>query len=131
MKEVVRALIYKVIDEFWVCYEGNFDWISRMVMSRIKEEFQCRIFVCFVCAYNPNKYSKTKQEWLSEHYEIIYTDEMADGPPQFAIKRRNKYIADNVDYIICYIEHNSGGAYKAVKQARKNGKKIINITKII
>ena len=131
VEEIVRALIAKGVDEFWVCYEGNFDWISRMVMSKIKAEFKSEIYVCFVCAYNPDKYSKTRRDWLCERYEIIYPPEVADGPQKFAIERRNKYIVDNVGYLICYVKYKTGGAYRALIYAKKCDKKIINIADLL
>lgn len=101
------------------------------VMSRIKQEFKHCIYVCYISAYNPNKFSKTRLEWLEERYELDYPNETTKGHPKFAIERRNKYIADNADYIICYIKDKSGGAYKAVKRAEKTGKIIINIADMI
>lgn len=131
LEQAVRNLIAHGVDEFWVCNEGNFDWISRMVMQRIKENFGSIVHVCYVSAYNPDKYTKIRQDWLEERYdEIIYTNEIANGPQKFAIKRRNNYIADNTDYIICYITQNYGGAYEAVQRAKKNHKQIINIAEI-
>jgi len=58
-------------------------------------------------------------------------EEVAKAPPQVAILRRNEYIAKNTDYIVCYINHKSGGAYKAVEIARKYDKKIINLAEYI
>ena len=129
LEQAVRGLIALGVDEFWVCNEGNFDWASRMVMHRLKDEFKYSINVCFVSAYNPDKFSDIRLKGLQEKYEIIYTDEIAAGPQKFAITRRNNHIADNADYIICYITTNSGGAYKAVNRAQKYGKRIINIAK--
>lgn len=133
MEDLVRGLIAKGVDEFWVCYEGNFDWISRMVISRIKKEVDLfmNLHVCYVSAYNPNRYSKARQNWIWENYELIYTDEIANGPQKFAIERRNKYITGHADYIICYIKNEKGGAYKAVKRARKNGAVIFNVADMI
>ncbi|MBR2299478.1 MAG: hypothetical protein IJ870_02765 [Alphaproteobacteria bacterium] len=59
-----------------------------------------------------------------------YPAEIADKPPKFAILERNKYIADRADVIICFIKEKTGGAYRAVKRAQKNGKKIINLADI-
>ena len=131
VEETARSLIAQGVNEFWICNEGNFDWISRMVVSRLKEEFKNYIYVCYISAYNPSKFSKPRREWLEERYELDYPYEAANGYPKFAIERRNKYIADNADYIICFILEKSGGAYKAVKRAEKNGKTIINIAEMI
>lgn len=40
---------------------------------------------------------------------------------------RNREMAERADLIICYIEHQSGGAYQAVQYAEKLGKTVINL----
>ncbi|MBO7097091.1 MAG: hypothetical protein J6W11_00435 [Alphaproteobacteria bacterium] len=127
LEGVMYALVNEGVNEFWVCDQGNFDWLSRMVASRIQKQFKNQIYICYICAYPPSKFSKLKLKSLEERYEIDYPDEAANGSPKFAIERRNKYIADKADYIVCYINRRLGGAYKAVQQAIKNGKVVINI----
>lgn len=36
-------------------------------------------------------------------------------------------MVDRADLIICYVENKSGGAYKAMRYAEKQGKRIINL----
>ena len=36
-------------------------------------------------------------------------------------------MAEQSDLILCYIERESGGAYKAVQYAKKLGKEIVNL----
>lgn len=40
-------------------------------------------------------------------------------------------MADRADLVICYIEHNEGGAYKTVKYASEQNKPIINLADCI
>ncbi len=127
VKQEVIKLIEQGYDKFWVCNEGSFDWICRMVIRDIKENLCCFIDSYYISAYNPIKFSDTKYEYLIEHHEIEYPIEVANTHPKYAIIRRNQYIADNTDAIICYIKHEHGGAYKAVKRAIKNNKTIINL----
>lgn len=126
LEQTVRNLINLGFDEFWCCEQGTFDWLTRMVMQSLKKEYPF-IVLCYVCPYNPDKYSKLRQKSLADRYEVIYPDVVASVPPQVAIVRRNRYIADNADVIVCYIRHNSGGAYKAVKAAERRGIEIINL----
>ena len=126
LEDVVRDLIVCGYDEFWCCEQGNFDWISRLVLRRLKQTYP-NICLCMVCAYNPDKYSRLRQDFLLENYEVIYPEEAAKGTLRFAIARRNKFIAENADVVVCYITHHSGGAYQAVKIAEKCGKQIINL----
>lgn len=128
LKQTIKELIYKGYNEFWCCDQGNFDWIVRKVLLEIKKENRL-IYVCYVSAYNPDKFAKMRLQWLEEHFEIIYPNEAADGPQRFAIKRRNKYIIENADIFVCYVEYETGGAYTALKFAQKLDKKIINLAK--
>ena len=128
LKEVIMDLIAQGVDEFWLCEQGTFDCLVRLVLKELKKEFK-GISLCLLPAYYP---TDAKMDWISEQdYDLIYPDEVANAPSQVAILRRNDYIAENADYIVCYITHNSGGAYKAVEKAKKHNKKIINLSEYI
>ncbi len=123
LEQTVRQLIAEGYDEFWCCEQGTFDWMARSLMLKLKKEFNY-ITICYICAY---RCSESKLKWLAEHFDIIYPDEVAKCPPKSAILRRNRYIVENVDAVICYITYNSGGAYQAMQFAIRKGKIIINM----
>ena len=128
LEEAIRNLITQDVNEFWLCEQGSFDYLSRLILKELKKEFDW-INLCILPAYYPNN---AKMDWIDGNdYELLYPDEVAKSPPQVAILRRNEYIVKNADYIICYINRKSGGAYKAVEKARKYGKKIINLAEYI
>jgi len=126
LEETAGNLIHCGFNEFWCCEQGTFDWMSRMVMVRLKKKYP-HIFLNYICPYNPDNYSQIRRESLLEYYEIIYPHQLTNVPPQFAIPKRNRYIAENADVIICYITHEHGGAYKAVEIAKHRGISIINL----
>ena len=83
----------------------------------------------FFPAYPP---SYGKLDWIDEqNYELMFPDKMLKVPPKAAIVRRNEYVIQHADYIICYVNHISGGAYQAMQKALKYGKKIINLAEYI
>ena len=123
LESVVCNLIESGINEFWCCEQGTFDWLSQIVMLRLKKSCP-DIYVCYVLAY---PCSEDKLKWIEERFEIIYPEVVATAPHKCAITRRNKYIAENADIIICYIDHPSGGAYQAIQIAKKHKKTIINL----
>jgi predicted Rossmann fold nucleotide-binding protein DprA/Smf involved in DNA uptake len=98
-------------------------------MLRVKQNVPY-INLCYVSAYNPDKFSKLRQQELQEKFEIIYLPEFESSYPKFAITRRNKYIAQNADTIICYIKNNTGGAYQATSLAKKQEKELINLASL-
>ena len=69
------------------------------------------------------------ENYFHEYYtdvEISYAATMAH--PKSAIQIRNREMVDRADLIICYIEHEKGGAWQTIDYARKQGKAIINLS---
>ena len=50
--------------------------------------------------------------------------------PKGAITKRNRWMVEECDLLVCYVEHESGGAYAALQYARKMGKEIINLAEM-
>ena len=120
--------MYRQVRDFWLCEQGSFDCLARIVMKKLKKEFEYINLYIFP-AYYPNN---AKQDWMYDNdYDLMYPEEMSKVPPQVAILRRNECIAKNADYIVCYVARKSGGAFKAVEKARKYDKKIINLAEYI
>ena len=72
------------------------------------------------------------QNFYEDYYsdiEISYA--AAKAHPKLAIQIRNREMVDRADLVICYIEHNEGGAYKTVKYASEQNKPIINLADCI
>lgn len=65
------------------------------------------------------------------HMKCDFTDfimpvEIEKVPKCASIVKRNQWVVDNTDCIVCYICDKIGGAYRAVQYAQKHKKKIIN-----
>ena len=127
LEETVYKLIHRGYDEFWCCNEGTFDHLSKTVLLRLKQQIPY-IQLCYVSAYNPDKFPRLKRQTIEKDFEIIYSPEIDNGPQKFAIIRRNKFISINADIFITYIQNNSGGAYNAIELAKKHSKSIIPLT---
>ena len=48
--------------------------------------------------------------------------------PKAAMQLRNREMVDRSDLVVCYIEHNSGGAFQTVQYAKKKNKEIVNLS---
>lgn len=53
-----------------------------------------------------------------------------NAPNRFALPARNNWMIDKSQYVICNINRNYGGAYKAVIRAKSAGKIIINLAEL-
>ncbi|MBR2044391.1 MAG: hypothetical protein IJ946_08660 [Clostridia bacterium] len=63
--------------------------------------------------------------------EITLSERAALSHPKAALEERNREMVDRADLIICYVNREFGGAYKAMKYAEKRQKPIINLAKDI
>ena len=78
-----------------------------------------------VLAYIPGQ--KYEFDLPDQYADTIYPDGLEDVPPRFAICRRNDWMVNNSDAVICYVVNHFGGAYTYTEKARRKGKCIINI----
>jgi len=123
LKQVVRQLIQEGVDTFWLGGYGDFDKLAEDVVRELKAEFP-HIKKVLALAYLPQ--NKEDYQYKSQFYDDLFYPEGTElGPKKFAITRRNKYMAENADYIVAYLNTDSGGAFYAVKIAKKHHKKMI------
>lgn len=128
-KEQIRNLIStnQYID-FLVGRNGDFDQFVSSCIFNVRNNYRddnssLILVLPFVTAeYVNNK--KNFEEYYSE-IEISYLASKAH--PKSAIQIRNREIVDRADLIMCYVEKNEGGAWKAVKYAIEQGKTVINL----
>ena len=73
---------------------------------------------------------KKKQKSVSTYYDAIVYPEIEDKPLKFAISYRNKWMAEQADLVIAYVNHNSGGAWQTYQHAKRKKKTIINLGKL-
>ena len=68
------------------------------------------------------------ENYFHDYYtdiEISHTASVAH--PKSAIQIRNREMVDRADLIICYIEHEKGGAWQTVQYAIEQEKTVINL----
>jgi hypothetical protein len=67
-------------------------------------------------------------EYYEKYYDHIIVPESVYGVhPKVAITLKNRWMVEQSDLVIAYIERDKGGAYKAIKYAEKRNKKVINL----
>ena len=80
-----------------------------------------------ILAYIPGKRSQFGIDFYKRFDDIIYP-EIEKTPLKFAVIKRNKWVINKSDFLIAYVEHNWGGAYKTLEYAKKKKHmQIINI----
>ena len=126
LTEVILDLIRnKNVDEFWLGGYGDFDHLAFEVLCDIQKEYPA-IKRVLALAYFPK--DQEDYDWKKRFYDHVFCPEgIEEGPLRFAICRRNKWLAQNADFVVCYVDTKSGGAYQALRIAKSAGKTIINL----
>ena len=77
-------------------------------------------------------YTVADIEYYEKYYDsVIIPESLYGAHPKFAITLKNRWMIERSDLVIIYAERESGGAYAAMKYAKKLNKKIINIYTVL
>ena len=126
LKQIIIDLIQNHnVTNFWVGGMGDFDCIASKTIRNLKKDFP-HIKLELALAYIPT--NKENYEDLKRLYDSVFCPQGIElGPPRFAICRRNKTMVLEADFLIFYVKTNFGGAYQALKIAKRNNKTLFNI----
>ena len=106
---------------------GEFDYFAYECSKKFKETHP-KISLVFVTPYLSLEYQKRHLDYQKVRYDSIIYPEIENKPQKYAIIYRNRYMVEKADFIIAYITHNWGGAYKAYEYAKRMNKRIYNIS---
>ena len=83
------------------------------------------IEIVLVLAYLPTEKGGKDEERSCT--STIYPEGLELVPQRFAITYRNRWIVEQSDYLIAYVRSSHGGSYEALKNAKRKGKRIVNL----
>ena len=86
-----------------------------------------RCALTLVLPYMRAEYSNNMDSFEEYYDSIEVCEESAMAHPKGAIQIRNRNMVDRSDLVVCYIDHESGGAYKTIQYAKKQKKTILNV----
>ena len=123
-EEIERLIIHQQADTFYVGTQGSFDRMAYSVLVELRDKHS-DIKVCRVLAYMPKNGAVSND--VGSGNDTILPEGIERVHPRYAIVWRNNWMIDKSDYVIAYVTHPTGGAYKAVERAKKKGKEVISI----
>lgn len=133
IEDRLEELLIKLLKEheyvdFLVGRNGDFDQLVSSTIKRVKREFRddnCSHIL--VLPYNSSQFQNNEDSFAEYYDEIEICPEANAAHFKAAFQTRNRAMIDRSDLIVCYIDHNSGGAYQSVQYAAKHGKTVINL----
>ena len=121
LKELILTKEYV---EFYIGRNGDFDEFVASVIKRVQKQLDRDNNVMILTL----PYTVKDIEYYEDYYdEIVIPDAIGKAHPKGAITLRNKWMVEESDLVVCYVERESGGAYSAVKYAKKLNKRVVNI----
>ena len=114
--------------EFLIGRDGEFDLLAASSIRRaVKRYGYGNTSIILVLPYMKAEYRDNKQYYLSYYDEVEICSESSDAHYKSAIQVRNRYMVDRSDLVVCCIQHKSGGAYRTMQYAKKQGKQVRNL----
>ncbi len=114
--------------EFLIGRDGEFDLLAASSIRRAAKQYGYgNTSIILVLPYMKAKYRDNKQYYLSYYDEVEICSESSDAHYKSAIQVRNRSMVDRSDLVVCCIQHKSGGAYKTMQYAKKQGKQVRNL----
>lgn len=121
LKELLRN---KPFVEIYIGRNGEFDLYAATVVKRVQKAIgkENSAFICVL------PYAERDMEYYEKYYDAVIIPEcVRKTHPKGAITKRNRWMVEQADLFICYVEREKGGAYAALQYAKKLEKKIRNL----
>lgn len=133
VEELLEEQIRNLIDEneyveFLVGRNGDFDRCVSSAVLRVRKNYRDdNSSLVLVLPYLTAEYLNNEQYFHDYYTDVEISYEASKAHPKSAIQIRNREMVDRADLVVCYIEENTGGAWKTVQYAITKGKDIIKL----
>lgn len=122
--DIINNLIIKEnVSTFYVGTHGNFDKYVYEVLCMLEKKYEIKVFA--VLAYLNNG----KKQNFYDINHTIYPCVLENVPLRFAINKRNMYMIEQSQYMVCYINNTFSNSYRFVSKAINKNLKVFNIGK--
>ena len=118
--EIENLIVNEKVNIFYVGTQGAFDRLVYEVLCELEKEYKIIINVALAYLNREDEFTYYDTE------KTVFPDCLTKTPPRFAISKRNDYMLQNSDYLICFLNHQFSNTYEFVLKAVKKNKKIIN-----
>ena len=125
-KIITDMLQSKEYVELYVGHNGDFDILAASASKKAQKAWGHQNSSLILIQPYPMK----NDEYYEKFYDEIWYPIDRNVHPKSAIMRRNRWMIDNADLLIAYVEENrTGGALTTLKYAEKKEVGIINLAK--
>lgn len=120
---IEKLIINENVSTFYVGTHGRFDRFAYEILCELETKYSISTFVVL-----PYLNSRNKNIYY-DPYKTIFPSVLDKTPPRFAINKRNLYMIEQSQYMICCIDNTLSNSYTFAKRAINKKLKVINIGK--
>ena len=114
--------------EFLVGRNGEFDQLAASSVRRAKQQIRSdNSALTLILPYPTAEYQNNLASFEAYYDEIEICEESTKSHFKRAIQTRNQSMIRRADLVVAWVEHPSGGAYTAMRYAKKCQKNILNL----
>ena len=128
LERVITNLVKNGVKRFLCGMAVGFDLKAASIVIVLKRSYDIELVACLPCANQSERFSEKNKILYDEI--IACCDEVVvleEAYTRGCMLRRDRYMVDNSDTLVCFLRKTSGGTYYTVNYAKSTNKKIIEI----
>ena len=121
---IENLILTKSYIEFFIGRNGEFDECAASIIKQVQKgsnrgNSDINLILPYLVA---------DIEYYEKYYDNVIIPECLYGiHPKLAITMKNRWMVEQSDLVIVYVQQKNGGAYRVMKYAEKLNKEVINI----
>ena len=120
-KAITDIIVNEGITTFYSGGMGKFDGMCESVVRELKRAHPLKLYL--IAPYMTQRINRDG-EYYMELYDDIIIPDLGEVHYKRAITKRNKWVVEKSDVLLCYVTRSSGGAYQTLQYAQKLSKSI-------
>lgn len=130
LQSQLRSVLIDLIEDqgvrtFYVGNQGSFDHMVCSVLRELSQEYPGITYG--IVLKNPSTERQDEGPEGEGDSHTMFPQGIEMVPKQFAIDWRNHWMLERADYVVTYVVRSWGGAAKLANQAKKMGKRVVNL----
>lgn len=128
LKEVFIEQIKLGVDTFLIGMAVGFDMLCFQALEELRKKHKITLIACVPCRGQHKNFSeKDKKEYIRQVNSADYYKLICEEYTSYCMLKRNRFMVDNANTLVCYLRENSGGTFYTVNYAKEKGVKIIEV----
>lgn len=129
INSAVLLAVHEGCDVFYTGAMGEFDNLFSTTVRKLRSSYPKIKLIC-VKPYFSQTLNANRAYYAALYDDIIIPTELLGIHYKAAIKARNRWMVEHSDIIISYTVRENGGAAEALRYAKKQNKRIIELSGI-